>query len=312
MTVRSLLFAAGRGERLRPLSDRVPKPALPILDVPLGAWGLAALLDAAPPALVNVSYMADGVIGALRRVSDSGWEVLREEPAAYGTAGTLRALVDRIEDRIVTHNSDVIATIEVEDVVVTHDDLGTPVTICGGPVPEGADFAVEDDRATGFYDRRRGESGPGVVFTGVAVFERRAVERIPKRVPLGLGETLLRDLATEGELGVHLHTGYSRDVGTFGAYARVTLDVLAGVAPKPPVAPPGDTAETDGGRAYVGPGASVDPSSLGDEAVVLAGAVVESGAYVERSVVCPGERVPAGTSVRNAVWAFGREIALSG
>jgi hypothetical protein len=44
MSLGSVLFAAGHGTRLRPLTERLPKAAVPLLDIPLGAFGLAALL----------------------------------------------------------------------------------------------------------------------------------------------------------------------------------------------------------------------------------------------------------------------------
>jgi NDP-sugar pyrophosphorylase family protein len=67
--------------------------------------------------------------------------------------------------------------------------------------------------------------------------------------------------------------------------------------------------EVEGGRAYVGPGASVLPDALGPEAIVLSGASVAEGARVERALVWPRERVPGGERVVDAIWALGMSFS---
>lgn len=303
--IAAVLLAAGRGERLRPLTDAVAKPALPLLDVPLGAWG-AKSLSGSPGFIVNVSHLGHTVTEALD-LESLGAQVLAEHPEPYGTGGTLAALRDRVDERIVVRNADTLTDLEVDELLETHSRVGSAGTIAVVPVPSGADFKIGRGRATELIDRRRSDE-PGARYIGVAVFEKAALELLPVQRPCGLTETLLRPLLERGELAVHEHERYSIDVGTIDRYLAASIDVLYERAPRPPQPLPGKVIEVSGGRAYVGPGAQVDNDSLGPGAIVLANATVGPGARIENSIVWRSEQAPSGSEIRNVVWFGGRSV----
>ncbi|MFT4193595.1 nucleotidyltransferase family protein [Ottowia sp.] len=61
-TVRALILAAGRGERMRPLTDRTPKPLLPVRGQPLMQWPLAALLrGGVAEVVVNTAWLGEQI-----------------------------------------------------------------------------------------------------------------------------------------------------------------------------------------------------------------------------------------------------------
>ena len=310
MVTRALLLAAGKGTRLRPLTETVAKPALPILDVPLGTWGLVALARHHSPVALNVSHLPETVIEALSRHGER-LEVLLEEPAPLGTGGTLHALRARVADRLVVWNADVIADIDLGALLDRHRATGLPATLALMPVTENADFEVERGRPVALIDRRR-RSAPGSRFIGVAVYERAALDLLDERVPQGATEGLLEPLLRRGDLGGYEHDGYARDVGTLNRYLRVSLDLLEGSAPPPRGGWPGEVVEVDGGRTYVGVGVEAERAALGPGAVLLAGCSVAPGARVTRSIVWPGEPVPAGAVLRDCVWFQGRALPVAG
>lgn len=301
MSIHSVVFGAGRGVRMRPLTEVVAKPALPILDVPLAAWSLGALVGAAPPAVVNASHLGAGLVRALERLEVRSWSPFLEEPEGYGTAGTLRALRDRIGDRLLTANGDVLSDLDPSALLAAHAASGLPATVAVRMVDEAADLEVQGGRVTRFVDRRR-EDAPGARFLGIAAFERACLDELPDERPVGLGETLLRTLAERGDLGAYVHLGYWIDVGTPAAYLQASADVLYGRAPAPPVPIPGEVIAVPGGRAYIGPGAAADAASLGPGAIVLARAGVGSQASVRDSIVFTGAIVPDGAEVTGSIW----------
>lgn len=306
MSVAAVLFAAGRGHRLRPLTDEVAKPAVPLLDVPLAAFGLRRLYEAAPAVVLNVRHLPSSVTAAVAPYvpPESRLDTLFEAPEAYGTAGTLVALRERFRDRVLTWNSDLLTDLSALDLLRAHEAGGASATIAVAEVGAGADFLVEGGRAVAFVDRRKSGDVAGAVFVGAAVFERHVLDRLPATRPLGLGETLLAWLADAGELAVHVHPGYWRDVGSVASYVAASLDLLAGRGPEPPGGRwPGDIVS----GAYAGPGTSGEP---GPGAVLLARSRVEPGATVERAVVWPGSVVPAGTVVKDGVWFGDRMLSF--
>ena len=303
MEIGSVLLSAGVGKRLRPLTEVVAKPAVPILDVPLGAFGLADLLVTAPPVVVNVSHLGDTVLEAFHTHMPGGeWIAMHEEPVGYGTAGTLAALKQHVRERIVVRNADTYSDLSTADVIATHILSGAPLTLASQEVAAGADIVVEEGRAVQFIDRRYDPSSSGARYIGVAVLEKNVLKKIPERRPLGLGESVFRPLVESGDVAVHVHDGYALDVGSVDHYLKANADALAGRGPRFAEGWPG-TIEHD---TYVGPDAIAAPDTLGAGAVVLRGARIEPGAFVERAVVWPNEIVPSGKRATDCLWFGGQ------
>jgi GTP:adenosylcobinamide-phosphate guanylyltransferase len=124
MTLAGLVLAAGRGERLRPLTDAVPKPLLDVggttlLDAALAR--IAAVLPLAPDDVaVNAHWLADQVVAAVGGRA----HLSVEEPVALGTAGALGALRPWLAGRdVLIANSDVwfAGPVDVGEFVATWD-----------------------------------------------------------------------------------------------------------------------------------------------------------------------------------------------
>ena len=301
----ALLLAAGAGTRLRPLTTAIPKPSLPLLDVPLAAWGLADLEALGGAIIMNLSAGHEIVSAALGSMLDE-IEVFVEAPEPLGSAGTIVALRDRLTGRLVTRNADLLSSLATADVVAAHVASGAPATIAIQPVATGADIVTEDGGLR-LVDRRV-ENIPGARFLGVSVFEPAALARAEAQGPRDLAGGLLAPLIARGEVATHTHDGYALDVGTPDRYLQASLDLLYDRAPPPPAPFPGDVVEVDGGRAYVGPGAIAAADTLGPGAVVLRGARVEPGAYIRDAIVWVDEVVPEGTEVTKGIRSFGTTI----
>lgn len=302
-----VLFAAGRGERLRPLTDSVPKPCVPLLDIPLAAWGLRALLSLGSDVIVNASYRATQVVAALG-IYARGARFVIEEPRAYGTGGTLAALRDELGGRVLTWNADGLTDLEPSELLGAHGRLGAPATLAVADVEAGADLELAGDAAAGFVDRRTRPNAAGARFIGVAVFEHDVLALLPDTRPLGLAEALLEPLIDRGEVAVYRHRGYALDVGAPESYLKASIALLAERGAAPPVPYPGSICDTGTGRCYVGPGGRAAPGTLGPGAILLAGARVQSGARVAEAVIWEGEEVPPGAVAERVVWAGGAPL----
>ena len=308
--IQAVLLAAGRGKRLRPLSDLLPKPAMPVLDVPVATFALRGLADVFEHVVVNTNHLPDAVVARLAPVAGPvRLEEFREAPEAYGTAGTLRALLPRLRPPVVVSNSDRVLHFSARALLRHHQEAGAAVTVLVEQVEGGPDFLLRDGRVTAFVDRRAGIATPGGRYLGVAVLGEEALGLLPDRRPAGLGESVLAATARSCRMAAVVHNGYTLDVGTPRDYLSANLDLLNGrTGPPPGASEPGRVVPVEGGLAYLGPRAEAGEDALGPGTILLRGARVEPGCRLERVVVWPGERMPKGTRVQDGIWALGRFV----
>jgi mannose-1-phosphate guanylyltransferase len=296
---------------LRPLTEHVPKAVLPMLDVPLGAFGLKELGKVSSRLIVNVDARAATEIQSILEpmAEKEGVSFVHESPEPFGAAGTLAAIRAEVEDIVLTWNADCITDLAVDGLLEAHEASGAAATIAVAPVDSSADVTYDRWRATAFINRHERPDAGGGRFIGVAVFGKQVLEALPEQRPLGLAETVLEPLVAQGELAVLEHTGYAMDVGTFPRYLRASLDLLEGRGPPHPIPWPGKMLALETGNAYLGPGAHAAEGSLGPGAILLRGAGAGKGAYIENSIVWRDSMAPEGEVVSGSVWPWFRASA---
>lgn len=108
MSLAALVLAAGRGERLRPLTDRTPKPLLRIGDTTLLDAALARVAQVVPVTPDTVTVNAHWLADKLTAYVDGRVHVSVEQPVALGTAGAVGAIREWLADRdLLIANGDV-------------------------------------------------------------------------------------------------------------------------------------------------------------------------------------------------------------
>lgn len=206
--MKAMLLAAGRGERLRPLTDRTPKPLLPVAGEPLVGHQLRALAAAGiRDVVMNVAWLADAIRAALGdgarwgvslRYSAEPW------PALETGGGIHHALPLLGPAPFLLVNGDVWSDLPLGSLALAADMLAHLVLVPNPAHHPAGDFALAD---------RRVDPGgaPRLTYAGIAVIAPALFDGCrPGRYPLA---PLLAAAAARGRVSGQLHEGGWIDVG---------------------------------------------------------------------------------------------------
>lgn len=325
--VLGFLLAAGRGVRFLPVTERVPKPLFPFLNVPLAVSHLRRLLAfGVTEAAVNLHHLGDQIEEHLiDRAAELPKLRFFREPELLGTAGGLRNAADFLSpgDFLVV-NSDAAIDADFGALVRRHRESGRPATLLVVENREPHRYTplqTEGDRITGFGVKAGGKIDRPLLYTGVCVLDSRVLALVPP------GETSLVDhiwkplLERGEEIGWLLHDGPFADLGRPGDFLRASLEALARGGPFPKDAGafddrsgvlslrPGresfEARQSVLGIAAIGAGARLSDS------VVWSGTAVGSGARLERCLLAGGVAAPGGRFHDALLWAGPGEEAVA-
>ncbi len=202
----AMILAAGRGERMRPLTDPCPKPLLTVNDKPLIVYHLEALQRSGINSVViNVSWLGEQIQQALGRGSRFGLSIeYSYEPEALETAGGIVQALDKLDDGFIVVNADVFTDFEYSHLLDFSSDAHL-VLVPNPPQHPGGDFAIEDGYLSNAGDSR-------YTFAGIAVYRKSFFHGLqPGRRALA---PLLREGADQQRITAELHNGLWTDVGT--------------------------------------------------------------------------------------------------
>ncbi|ATB27757.1 nucleotidyltransferase family protein [Melittangium boletus] len=337
--MKAMILCAGLGTRLRPFTERWPKPALPFLGQPLLRYHLSVLRSAGVTAVgINTHHlpevMADTARAECARVGLPLHVV--HEPVIQGTGGGIRGLRDFLSDGdFLVFNGDILFPVDLRPVVAAHRESGAAATMVLLPMPENETYASVDLDARGQVRRIAGlgPGGDGLTpwhFTGVHVMSPRVFDFMTPEGP----EDINRDVYVrmmEAGLSVRGESvrAYWSDLGTPSRYLATVRDVLGGRVPLKglgadspfALAPRGAgyfwahaTAQVDGqvtGPAYFDARSFVSrDAQVGASVAVGAGVRVEAGVRLERTALLEGtELVPGESLVDVLAWGAHRVSA---
>lgn len=203
--MKAMILAAGRGERMRPLTDTTPKPLLEVHGKPLIVHHVEALARAGFSELVvNLSWLGEQIRARLGGGREFGVSIAySEEPQALETAGGIRQALPLLGDRFAVVNADIFTTYDFAR--LRKSDAPAHLVLVPNPAHHrGGDFSL----AGGLVGNR---GDPLYTFSGISCYRRPFFEGLePGKVPLA---PLLREAAERGEVSGELFEGDWTDIG---------------------------------------------------------------------------------------------------
>lgn len=308
--VEGVILAAGKGRRIRPFSERYPKPLLPLLDRPLLAWQIEAMRRVGVRDItIVIGHLGHRVVEELGDGARFGVRLRYvEQEEMLGIAHAVAQLEAHLSKPFLLFLGDIFFETTGLDSMLDlfgRDDVQAVLAVKVEPDAAALrrNFTVEadvDGRVRRVIEKPRHPrtdlKGCGLYLFDPSVFD--SIRRTPR--------TALRDeYELTDAIQIFIDDGYGvvaapvvqRDLNL--SEPRDLLDLNLHVL------------EAEGRDNYVAESARVDPSAVLRRAVVMAGAAVEAGAILEESVVLPGERVGPGRH-RRVVFASGRAVPCDG
>lgn len=207
--MRAMILAAGRGERMRPLTDRTPKPLLPVAGKPLIEHHIAALAAAGfREIVINVSWLGQQIVDALGSGARFGVELAysREQPTPLETAGGVRRALPLLgEAPFVVINGDVWTDYPLA-ALQPPAALAHLVLVDNPPHHEQGDFVLDGGRVLA-------GAGDRLTFSGIGVYRPALFAHLPEGVQQPLAP-LLREAIAQGQVSGEYFRGRWIDVGT--------------------------------------------------------------------------------------------------
>lgn len=229
----ALIFAAGLGERMRPLTDATPKPLLVAGGKPLIVWHLEKLaVCGVRDVVVNISWLAGMFAPALGDGSRWGlrlhWSHEGAPPLETG-GGMLHALHKLGDAPFIAVNGDIWTDFDFARLPAEPDGEAHLVLVDNPAHNPGGDFALDGTRVQGEGADRLTFSGIGVYRPGLLQGWRAIVGNVPgvdAEPPRFKLAPLLREAMARGRVSGEHHAGRWTDVGTPERLAR--LDATLG------------------------------------------------------------------------------------
>jgi mannose-1-phosphate guanylyltransferase len=308
--LQAIVLVGGEGTRLRPLTDSVPKPALTLVDRPFLAYMIEWLgTHGVTEVVLACGTLPDRLREALGEGEHEGVALTYVvEPERRGTAGAIRfaaeALGERLDDRFLALNGDVLTDLDLTALQRAHTERGARATIGLYGVEDSSSYGLVACDAAGAvlaFTEKTGREVPGHINAGAYVLERSVLDLIPPGREVSIEREVFPRLVGDGLCALRLD-GYWMDIGTPDRYLQATWDILEGrVATKVEATAPG---------IFLGAGCTVAESArVGPRAVVSAGCVIGDAAEVAGSVLLEGCTVGAGARVRGSILAAGAAVA---
>lgn len=224
--MKAVVLAGGKGRRLAPYTQIIPKPLMPIGDKPI----LEILLRQMKRAGIHRVTLTVGYLGDLLRVFFREGEHLGltidyvSEVKPLGTSGPL-ANVEGLNGTFLVTNGDVLTDLDFADLIAFHRQQGGIATIATHKRKVDINLGVVEmnrkKQVVGYLEK---PSFNYLVSMGLYVFEPRILDYIPKDEYLDFPDLVQKLIDAGEQVNGYVFKGYWEDLGRPDDYERATAD----------------------------------------------------------------------------------------
>ncbi|MFH1722565.1 MAG: sugar phosphate nucleotidyltransferase [Candidatus Altiarchaeota archaeon] len=222
---KALILAGGEGSRMRPFTYEMPKGLIPVQGKPLLQHILELLRKSElRDVIISIGYMGEKIKEYFGNGSKFGLNISYvEEKEPLGTAGCLRLAKEHLKEPFLMFNGDVIANINLPDMVSFHEENNAIATIALTPVEDPSRYGMAHLRGPkilSFEEKPKKKKGePQLVNAGIYILNPEVIDYLPNGKSM-METDLFPKLAKEGKLFGYPFEGQWFDTGTPQAYER--------------------------------------------------------------------------------------------
>jgi mannose-1-phosphate guanylyltransferase len=300
--MKAFVLAAGFGTRLKPLTDHIPKPLIPVLNIPALFYTFFMLKQAGIRDIIcNTHHHADEIRHFIESSNLADLNItFSEEPVILGTGGGLKKCEKLLGDNeFILVNSDIISDIDFCALIKHHQKSQRPGTLTLFETPEAAtigDIGIEDALVKDFRNMRKTGLASSLIYTGTALLTPKIFKYLKNEFS-GIVDTGFTGLIDNGGLSYYKHNGIWMDIGTMLNYWKANTELASLIS---------NMAEDM--REVIG----IEPSKVSPEAIIspdakISGSVIGSGCRIGAactitdSVLLPGATLKEKSTVINAI-----------
>ncbi len=224
--MKAVVLAGGKGARLAPYTKILPKPLMPIGDMPILEVLLRQMKRAGiNEVIITVGHLAKLLCAFFQDGERLGLKIHYSfEDHPLGTAGPL-SLVGGLDDTFLVSNGDVLTTLNFQSLVDYHRNQGAILTIASHVRHVRIDFGVIrtnlNNEIVGYIEKPTNEL---LVSMGVYVFEPRVLAYIGYNEYLDLPDLVLKLIEAGERVQTYPYEGYWMDLGRVDDYEHAAQD----------------------------------------------------------------------------------------
>jgi mannose-1-phosphate guanylyltransferase len=347
--MKAMILAAGKGTRVRPLTNVMPKPMIPLIRKPI----MEAIVDhlkrhAFDEIYVNTSYLSRSIedyfrdgdrLGVAMAYSYEGELVDGEfHDKPLGSAGGMRRIQDRcgfFDDTFAVLCGDALIDVDLTEVLRFHRASGAVATIVTKPVPRedvykyGVVVSDTSGRVQRFQEKPKvDEAASNTINTGIYLFDPKVFDYIPSGTEFDIGSQLFPRLIEAGEKVCAISLPFEWvDIGCVADFWEATRLILEGKVkglqvPGREIRPGvhaglGVQIAAEGvtinGPVYIGSGTTIEAGvRIDGPAMIGANCVLRRGAHIRQGILGDYTRVTGNAMLDQRIVIAGKFIEPNG
>jgi mannose-1-phosphate guanylyltransferase/phosphomannomutase len=320
--MKAIIMAGGEGSRLRPLTCDLPKPMVPIMNIPIMEHIIELLKSHGIKEIgVTLAFLPQKIKNYFGNGSSFGVNLhYFTEDSPLGTAGSVKNAQDFLDDTFIVISGDSLTNINLSEAINFHRSKNSKATLAltrvNVPLEYGVVITDSQNAITGFLEKPSwGEVFSDTVNTGTYILEPDVLNYLESGKKLDFSQDLFPALLAKKEpIFGYIMSGYWCDIGDLEAYLQAHCDILEGK-----IKVKLNAVEVKKG-VWIGAGTIIEPNALingpcviGSNCRIGNGTVVDSfcvignnnviedDVSIKRSVIWNGSYIDYGSEIRGAI-----------
>jgi dTDP-glucose pyrophosphorylase len=223
----AIIMAGGRGERLKPLTDTLPKPLLKVGDSPIIEHNINRLINYGIEDIwISIKYLGESIKDYFGNGKAKSINInYIEEDKALGTIGALSLLDNLLQDHVLIMNSDLLTNINFEEFFLFYLEHDADIAVACIPYQVNVPYAVMETEGNFVKKLREKPTYTHFSNAGIYIIKKNIIDLIPNNSFYNATDLMEQVINSGGKVAAYPLIGYWLDIGRHDDYIKAQEDI---------------------------------------------------------------------------------------